>query len=513
MASNLIAAAYVRFSSDGQREESIEAQLRAIKSFAENHGYILHKVYADRGISGTTDNRAQFQRMINDAKSKKFNFIIVHKLDRFARNRTDSAIYRNELSKNGIKLISVLENFDDSPESIILQSVIEGYNEFYSANLRREVLKGLKENALTCRFTGGIPCLGYDINKDTLKYEINSFEAEAVKLIFKLYLNGEGYTAIINELNRRGFKTKKGNNFGKNSLYEILRNEKYTGTYIYNKSVHPDENGKFNRHAKKSDADIIRIEGGIPKIISKEDFDLVQKKMNERKKRAASFKAKQEYLLSGKLICGECKSTYAGNSRRANGKNPLYISYNCTKRNGTTKCHNPGIQRDILEKMILEHLSEKIFNKKILPEILNKYNDFALNKNYELSFIKTQIETKLNETQKQISNIVDIVASSGSAALMDKLKELENEKCSLEASLEETRIKISEISINEEQIKAAFQKAKKLLRSGTLKNRKDIVQTYINSVTVYIEYVVVEYNIFSSYTITEEIQRKDFIKN
>ena len=279
------ALAYARYSSDGQREESIDAQIRAIQEYAKRSGYTLQKVYADRGISGTTDNRAEFQNMIDDARKGKFDVIIVHKLDRFARNRADSAIYRRELNKYGVKLLSVLPSITlckiiDSGESIILQSVIEGYNEYYSQNLRREVMKGLKENALTCRFTGGIPCLGYDIDKNTLKYVINSFEAEAVKLIFKMYLADEGYSSIINELNRNGFKTKRGGTFGKNSLYDILRNEKYTGVYIYNKSVHPDASGKFNRHASKSEEDIIRIEGGIPQIISKEDFEKVVEMLN-----------------------------------------------------------------------------------------------------------------------------------------------------------------------------------------------------------------------------------------
>ncbi|MBQ1992796.1 MAG: recombinase family protein, partial [Clostridia bacterium] len=241
------AVAYARYSSDGQRDESIDAQVRAIKSFAEREGYALIHVYADRGISGTSDNREEFQRMIEDAKNGDFQVVIVHKLDRFARNRSDSAIYRNVLEKYGVRLVSVLENFDDSPESIILQSVIEGYNEYYSKNLAREVMKGLKENALSAKFNGGVPPLGYDINKESLKYKINDFEAEAVKLIFKMYLQGDGYTSIINELNRRGFRTKLNNRFGKNSLYDILRNERYVGTYIYNKSVSLDAEKKFNR--------------------------------------------------------------------------------------------------------------------------------------------------------------------------------------------------------------------------------------------------------------------------
>lgn len=501
------AVAYCRFSSEGQREESIEAQVRAITEYAERNGYALQKVYADRGITGTsTVNRTEFNSMMYDAQNGCFDAIIVHKLDRFARNRADSAIYRRELNKHGVKLISVLENFDESPESIILQSVIEGYNEYYSKNLRREVMKGLKENALTCRFTGGVPCLGYDINKDTLKYEINSFEAEAVKLIFKMYLEGEGYTAIINELNRRGFKTKKGNSFGKNSLYDILRNEKYCGVYVYNKCVHPDENGKFNRHATKADEDIIRIDGGIPQIISKEDFLKVQQKMNERKKYRAAYKATQNYLLSGKIICGECRSSYAGNSRKTRDK--YYISYTCTKKNGKVKCKNPGISRDVLEKLILESLSDKVFNKDVLPSIIEKYNDFAISKNSTFLTMKNEIQSKIAETDKGINNIVNIIVSTGSTALTDKLKELESTKAKLQESLSEIERKLSEMNIDAKKLKYAFNKAKQMLKSGTLKNQKAIVQQYVKEVVIYKDKITVEYNISGAYTVKEEIPRK-----
>ena len=501
------AVAYVRFSSDGQREESIEAQVRAITEYAERNNHALQKVYADRGISGTTDNRAEFQRMIDDAKNKKFDAVIVHKLDRFARNRADSAIYRRELSKYGVKLISVLENFDDSPESIILQSVIEGYNEYYSKNLRREVMKGLKENALTCRFTGGVPCLGYDIDKDTLKYVINSFEAEAVKLIFKMYLEGEGYTSIINELNRRGFKTKRGAQFGKNSLYEILRNEKYTGVYIYNKSTSVDVNGKFNRHASKSAEDIIRIEGGIPQIIVKEDFDRAQRKMQERRHRAAAYKAKQEYLLSGKIICGVCGGTYAGNSRKTRDK--FYISYSCTKKNGKVKCNNSGIVRDKLEQIVLDRLSEKIFNKEVIPTIIEKYNDFALSKNNEYILMRNELEAKIAETDKGINNIVNLVVSTGSTALTDKLKELETTKAQLQESLKEAERKKSKMSIDADVLKSAFNKAKLMLKSGTLKNRKAIVQQYVKEVVIHKDKIIVEYNILGTYAVIEDIKRAE----
>lgn len=508
MAEFLRAVAYTRFSSDGQREESIEAQVRAIKDFAERNNYALHTIYTDRALSGTNDNRPEFIRMIDDAKSGAFDAIIVHKLDRFARNRADSAIYRRELEKCGVKLISVLENFDDSPESIILQSVIEGYNEYYSRNLRREVLKGLRENALSCRFTGGTPPLGYKINRETLKYEINSFEAEAVKLIFKMYLEGEGYTAIIDELNRRSFTTKRGKPFGKNSIFEILKNEKYTGTYIYNKTAPVGSDGKWNRHQTRNEDEIIRVEGGIPQIISKEDFKKVQEKMAERKHKSASYKAKQEYLLSGKIRCGCCGSNFCGNARKSTENKPLYISYNCVKKNGSVKCKNPGVKRDYIEQLVLDKLSTTVFNEEVLPTIISQYNEYALSRNTEYTTIIKELKQKISDTEKGISNIVDIVVSTGSSALADKLNELETTKQQLLQTLMDTEGQVSKLTVDEKKLRAAFYKAKQMLKSGTLKNRKAIVEKYVKQITMYEDRIEIEYHISDTYSFKETVSRK-----
>ncbi len=229
------AAIYARYSSDNQREESIDAQIRAIKEFASHNNIQIVKIYTDEARSATTDDRPQFLQMIKDSEFNIFNTVIVHKLDRFSRNRYDSAFYKKKLKDNHVKLISVLEHLDDSPESIILESVLEGMAEYYSINLSREVMKGMKETALQCKHTGGIPPLGYDVNPDKT-YCINEKEANAIRLIFQMYASGTGYTPIIDKLNDLGYKSKTGKSFGKNSLYGILTNEKYRGVYIFNKS-------------------------------------------------------------------------------------------------------------------------------------------------------------------------------------------------------------------------------------------------------------------------------------
>lgn len=134
------AVLYARFSSDNQREESIEAQLCAIHEYCERKGIVILHEYCDRAKSATTDNRPEFLQMISDAKNDEFDFVIVHKLDRFSRNRYDSAHYKKELKKAGVSVLSVLENLGDSPESIILESVLEGMSEYYSKNLARECI-------------------------------------------------------------------------------------------------------------------------------------------------------------------------------------------------------------------------------------------------------------------------------------------------------------------------------------------------------------------------------------
>lgn len=185
-------ALYARFSSDNQRSESIDAQVRAMTAYCRQHHYIVVSTYIDEAKSATTDRRPDFQRMIEDSKKGIFDIVLVHKLDRFARNRYDSAVYKRELKKNGVSVYSVLENLDDSPESIMMESVLEGMAEYYSQNLGREVMKGMKETALQCKHTGGKPPLGYDLDEETKRLVINEEEAQAVRLIYEMYANGQG---------------------------------------------------------------------------------------------------------------------------------------------------------------------------------------------------------------------------------------------------------------------------------------------------------------------------------
>ena len=160
------AVIYARFSSHNQREESIEGQVRACQRFAKEHDMTVIEIYADRGLSGLhADNRPEFQRMIADSDRHKFQALIMWNLDRFSRDKYDTAVYKSRLKKNGVTLYYSDQNIPDTPEGIILESLLEGFAQYYSANLSRNAKRGLQENARKCLWNGGGLPLGYTIDE------------------------------------------------------------------------------------------------------------------------------------------------------------------------------------------------------------------------------------------------------------------------------------------------------------------------------------------------------------
>ena len=222
----LNAVIYARYSSDRQTEQSIEGQLRECYAFAKANDIAVIDTYIDRAISGKTDNRPAFQKMIEDSAKRQFQAVIVYRLDRFTRNRYDSAIYKARLKKNGVKVLSAMENLNGSPESIIMESLLEGMAEYYSVELSQKITRGMRENALKGKALGGQRVLGYKVNSDCY-FEIDETTAPVVVDIFKLYSSGKTVKEICDILNARGVKTARGGAFNKNSLHTILTNKKY----------------------------------------------------------------------------------------------------------------------------------------------------------------------------------------------------------------------------------------------------------------------------------------------
>jgi site-specific DNA recombinase len=503
-----LAAIYARFSSDNQREESIDAQLRACEDYANQYGIIIVKTYVDRAKSATSDKRPAFQEMIEASDQKVFDTIIVHKLDRFSRDKCDSALYKRRLKKNGITLISVLERLDGSPESDMMETLLEGMAQYYSRNLAREVMKGMRENAYQCRHTGGIPPLGYNVDPTTKKYVVNEPEAETVRLIFDMYLNGMGYGRIVDELNLRGMFTKKGRPFAKNSLHDILKNEKYAGVYIFNRSAEKDCDGKRNNHASKAEEAVIRIPGGVPAILDQETFDKAQEKMRLNAKQPGGFKAKETYLLSGLIYCGECllregkDVMMMGNAKHCGSGKNKHVTYRCGQRHRTHTCDNKEIRREYIEDFVLTKLERWVFNEKAIPKLAKKLNEHRQKSVAGRELENEPLTLALAEVERQIGNIVKAVTEGlGQESFAAKLSELEAQKRQITSRLSENSNKLRQREITESELRQLLGVFREYVKERNIPEVKKFIGSFIKKVIVYKDHVIVVFFIaqFAAY--------------
>ena len=474
------AAAYARFSSDNQRIESIDAQLRAIKDYCTDNQYMLVQTYQDEAISGTSDHRDAFLEMIAAAKKGLFDVVIVHKLDRFARNRYDSAIYRKELADHNVKLISVLENIDeDNPENIILLSVLEGMNEYYSKNLAREVRKGQKENALKGIHNGGIPPLGFDVDPETRKLVINPIESEAVRLIFELYTKQYGYDTISKILNDRGYKTKLNKPFTKNSIAEIIRNEKYIGHYVFNKRL----SKKSGNRKYKDEKDIVKIENCFPAIV---DLETWNKKEDILKSRVRPRKAScnRHFLLTGKITCKCCNGDYTGSSTYSGRNKTKYFQYESSNRKRKLKgCKNKPIRAEYLEDFVINKLKTEILVNidDLANTMLTVIQEIAKDNNKNLAVLIQ----KRDALQERINKLLDLLLDG----VITK-QALESKSSKMQQDLDELMIKINDLETNQlrapskENIKKYLRNMQEALENEDADFKQLVIDTFVDKIII-----------------------------
>ncbi|SET51690.1 site-specific DNA recombinase [Natronincola peptidivorans] len=391
-------------------------------------------------------------------------------------------------------MVSITENLDGSPESVIMESVFEGMAEYYSKNLAREVMKGMKETAYQCKHTGGIPPLGYKVMPDK-KYAIDEKEAIIVRTIFDMYINGYSYGKIIDHLNLKGYKTKTGKTFGKNSIYGILDNEKYSGVYIFNRSSKKDAFGKRNSHLYKDESEIIRVEGGIPAIVSTEVFRKTKEIMNSRKRAPGANKAKETYLLTGLIICGQCGTNMQGNRRNAKNK-PKYVSYRCGCRLQKRTCDNKEIRKEYIEEFVLSELEKNILNDKAIPILVEKINNHLKEQAERGEVSIKALKNEVEEVKTQIDNIVTAIAQGFyQEEFKGRMDELQGRKLKLEQNILEMENKSNASTIKEEQVKKLFSMFRDFVKERNLPECKKFVQNYVDKVIVYKDHVEVIFNV------------------
>lgn len=464
------AALYARYSAGPkQTDQSIDGQIRECTEYCKKNGFTIAAVYADRHISGKTDERPEFQRLIADSKKKKFDAVVVYKTDRFARNKYDSAVYKRQLRQNGIQIFYAAEAIPNGPEGIILESLMEGLAEYYSAELAQKIKRGQHESALKCHVLGNTGAFGYRTSKDHT-YEPNPDTAKAVELIFEMYVQQQPNVDICRRLNELGFKTGRGNAFNKNSITRIIQNEMYIGVY---------------------EAAGVRIEGGVPALISKELFYLAQKEKARRRGSKKERSCVAEYMLSGKLFCGYCKKPMIGISGTGKSGRKFYY-YQCPTVRQKGDCPKKHVPRDYIEDLIVRKTAEYVLRPEVAKDLAHRLwllQSQSDTREQDIAYYKK----RLQENKKAADNIVKAIEKGlASETLLARLDGLESEKLAIQGEL--ACVQSLQFGLSEDEL--LFSLTRFLEPADDWQDyKRRIIQGFISKVFLYNDSFLVYYNV------------------
>ena len=497
-------ALYARVSSDQQAEKnnSIPSQIRLLHEYALKHNMMVYKEYVDEGESALSVNRPAFLEMISEVKKKfpPFQVILVWKLSRFARNRQDSIVYKAMLKKRGIDVISISEPIDNTPQGQLMEGMIEVIDEFYSAILAQETLRGMAENARKGFRNGGYPVYGYknvrvfDNNKNPkTKYEVNESEAGVIKLIFELYAKGNGLKNIVMSLNTNGYKPRSGSEWGKSSIASILRNEVYIGWTVFNKKDNKTFGKKF-----KPESEWIIIKNTHEPVIGKELFHKVQRLIKERQpKNQAGQVTASQYLLSGLIKCGKCGGGYGVTGY---GRNKKYAYYNCItySKKGKAVCSGYRVRADELDKEITQRLKKLLFSDKNMKKLVDDINTAAKSLRGDYGAKITTLKKKLTDIQRRIfmqyeaieSGVIDLTL------VASRLKELKGQKGILQEEIsyhESLNNQNQAVYITRPMIDKFRKEMEQIFMGDNVQEKREFLKKFIEKIIVNNEGVEIVY--------------------
>ena len=443
------AVIYARYSSDRQTEQSIEGQVRVCNDFAERNGIVIVHSYIDRATTGTNDNREQFQQMMKDSDKRAWDIVLVYKLDRFSRNKYEMAMHRKRLKDNGIKILSAMENIPETPEGILLESLLEGMNQYYSEELSQKTRRGQRETRLK-----GLHCAGklnYGYYTEKKKVMINEEEAAVVREIFTRFAAGERGIDIERDFAERGI-LYRGKHFTAANMYVILHVEKYTGKYV----LHGEEYYDI-----------------YPQIITPELYEIARKRIDAN--RYGKHVPDVTYLLRGKAFCGQCGArltSYTGTSKTGR----VFRYYKCYNAIGKRDCQTKMYQKDVLDQIIIDTLFNLINGENLaflVDEICKAHN-----RNLEAENPVKMLEKQLVQVNKSLSNIM-VAIENGiiTDTTKERLQELETTKRELQERLIMERMR-EEVRIERGQVE-------KYLKNGAKETPQMMLDLLVEKVFVH----------------------------
>ena len=497
-------AIYARVSSERQAEKdlSIPAQIRALKKYALGRDWEVAAEFIDEAESARSTNRPAFKDMINAAKNKvkPFDAILVWKLSRFARNREDSVIFKSLLKRRGISVISMNEQVDETPAGYLLEGIIEVIDEFYSANLAQDTLRGMKENASRGFRNGGSVPFGYKRTSVTTGGAAKSTlipherEAPIVKRAFSIAEKGRGAKEVARELNADGLRTRTGKHFGATGINRMLRNEAYIGTLVW------------NRHSRKSggrrastEADVVRVPLSHPPLVAEEVFRQVQDTLTSRRPTVIHPRTvSSQYLLSGIAYCGVCGAKAIG----AHAKSGQYFYYHCNNRykKGNEVCQAPSINAKRLEGFVIERIKENILTEANLKELLDLTNQELADSRRQARNELEGIEESIQEVDLKLGRLYSAL-EGGKVEIDDlapRLKELRTEQ---KALLEKQDAALDQLGqsappeLNLQKLEDLVAELRVILESSTFLESKAFLRSFIRRVEYTKTDVGIEYTV------------------
>lgn len=457
------AVIYARYSSHSQTEQSIEGQLHDAYDFAKKNNITVISEYIDRAQSGTTDSRNAFQRMIKDSVNRQFSIILVWKIDRFARNREDAAIYRSKLRKNGVRVISVMESISEGAEGILIESVLEGMAEYYSRNLSENIKRGIRESIAKGWFPGGIVPYGF-IHQDH-KLVPDPRIVPIVKEIFERYADGEKPATITKDLNERGVLFKNGGIFKKTTIAHILDDRAYIGELV--------------RHGEV-------VKGCATPIINRDLFEkAVIRRAANRRAPASYRKAGVHYFLLGKLFCGECGTNMCGDAGTSKTGKCFYY-YSCSKKkHKTNSCKSKAVRKENIEYIICKIISDFILsNRGKALDCLADYVSLEYDEREEFAEIY-EMEKQLHQIERDVEKLIDSLITmpeSAQARIGKRIDALETQRNDLDIRIAKKRLECGK-PFSKEDFKKFLQIS--FMDLDVEANRRFIIEKFLNAAYLY----------------------------
>lgn len=461
------AVIYARYSSHAQREVSIEQQVEECREYAQQNRYTVTAVYADKHITGRSDRRPEFQRMMRDAEKRRFQIVISYKSNRISRNMMHSLQYEERLSRLGIRVCYAKEEYGDTAAGRFALRTMMNVNQFYSESMSEDIRRGMMDNAQKCMVNSGSLPMGYKKGPDG-RYAVNQDTAPIVQEIFRRVAHGEPYVDIAMDLNARGIRTRRGNPWGRSSFHRMLCNEAYIGVYQFGE---------------------VRIEDGVPPLISKEVFETVQHKQSENRHARGRHQAGGEYLLTGKLFCGHCKRPMTGISGTARDGQLRYY-YTCQGRRQGDGCQKANVRRDWAHELIARAIQQLMLSDSAIAWLADQA--VAYGKHLREQDPSRETEQQLRDVQRALRNIMKAIEQGiFTETTKGRLEELEGEQKAFSRRLDMELRALPDL--NREQIIYRMESC----RQGDIadpKYQKFLFDTFLNAAYLYDDRLHLDFN-------------------